>query len=215
MERAGHQDLLEIMTELKAFSGRNPSQMPGELLPFIDFMHARGCRRYLEIGARHGDTFHQIMSTFDAGARGIAVDLAGGLWGTADSKDALLKASDDLIARGLDSHVIFGDSHSRSVIGKCGALGPFDFALIDGDHTYHAVKQDFKDYAPLCAYLAFHDIVGRKQSTRRAGVRFPVEVPRLWAEIKGDYEHWEFVEPGSQMGIGVVKLCNDGVTYLR
>lgn len=195
---------------LKTFSGRNPSQMAGELLPFIDFMHARGCQRYLEIGARHGDAFHQIMSTFAAGKRGVAVDLAGGLWGTADSKSALLAARDDLVRQGLDAHVVLGDSHSRSVIAKCAALGPFDFALIDGDHTYAAVKQDFKDYAPLADYVAFHDIVGRKQSTRRAGVRFPVEVPRLWAEIKDAYEHWEFVEDGSQMGIGVVKIADVG-----
>lgn len=195
------------MTEgLKCFSGRAPSQMAGELLPFIDFMRARGCRRYLEVGARHGDTFHQIMSTLDAGALGVAVDLAGGLWGTLESKVALLKANADLVERGVDARVIFGDSHSREVIKQCAALAPFDFALIDGDHTYAAVAQDFRDYAPLARYVAFHDIVGHTQSTKKGHARIAVEVPRLWAEIKDQYECWEFIAPGSQMGIGVVKV---------
>lgn len=197
---------------LKSFSGRAPSQMEGELLPFIEFMRARGCSRYLEIGARHGDTFHLIMSALDPSTVGVAVDLAGGLWGTADSKFALIDAKDDLIRRGLDVHVILGNSHAPRIVKQCASLGPFDFALIDGDHTYDAVSQDFRDYAPLARYVAFHDIVGHTQSTKKAGARIPVEVPRLWAEIKDGYPHWEFIAPGSQMGIGVIKVRGSGVS---
>jgi cephalosporin hydroxylase len=191
---------------LATFSGRNASQSELELSAFVAFMLSAGCSRYLEVGARHGDTFHHVGMSLDAGSTCVAVDLPGGSWGVARSVKSLMRVRQDLERRGRTVHLIIGDSHDRHIIEACRAIAPYDFALIDADHSYDAVAQDFRDYAPMAKYVAFHDIVGDTQSTQRFGRLIPVEVPRLWAELKDRFESWEFVEEGSQMGIGVIKV---------
>ena len=192
---------------LSTLSGRPASQNERELLALEAFMSERGVASYLEVGARHGDTFHHVVSSLGAGARGVAVDMAGALWGAAASADALGWAARDLGRLGYgDVHVIFGDSHDGGVVSAVRGLGPYGLALIDADHTYAAVAQDFRDYSPMAEYVAFHDIAGHTQGTRSGGRRHRVEVPRLWRELRAGREHWEFVDAGSQMGIGVLRV---------
>jgi hypothetical protein len=69
-------------------SGRPPSQIEAELSGFIGLLQERNVRRYLEIGARHGDTFHEVMRSLPVGSVGVAVDLPGGLWGHVKSRRA-------------------------------------------------------------------------------------------------------------------------------
>jgi cephalosporin hydroxylase len=192
---------------LATFSGRNASQSESELQAFVAFMLAAGCSKYLEVGARHGDTFHHVALALGTGSAFVAVDMPGGSWGVASSVRSLMRVRLDLLRRGhKDVHVVLGSSHDPVVIAQVAKLGPFDFALIDADHSYAAVAQDFRDYAPMAKYVALHDIVGETQGTIRNGERIPVEVPRLWAELKDKFESWEFVDDGSQMGIGVIKV---------
>lgn len=192
---------------LATFSGRNASQSETELAAFVAFMLGRGCGKYLEIGARHGDTFHHVAQALGPACECVAVDMPGGSWGIASSVKHLLGVKKDLVARGHQKiAVVIGDSHSADIVETVRYHAPFDFALIDADHSYDAVAQDFRDYAPMAQYVAFHDIVGHTQSTTRAGQRIGVEVPRLWAELKHKFESWEFVDDGSQMGIGVIKV---------
>lgn len=191
---------------LATFSGRQASQSERELQSFVAFMLARGCTRYLEVGARDGDTFHHVALALGKASVCVAVDMPGASWGTAASIKSLMLARQDLERRGHNVEVLIGDSHDPDVIGACHAVSPFDFALIDADHSYAAVAQDFRDYAPMAEYVAFHDIAGVAQATTHNGYRKPVEVPRLWAELKQKFEHWEFVDDGSPMGIGVIKV---------
>lgn len=190
--------------ELKTRSGRRASQRADELLPFIALLQQKGVTSYLEIGARHGDTFDMVSRSLVRGSKVVAVDLAGGAWGTPSSLKFLKEAVGGLAGR--DAHMILGDSTNESVIEQVRALGPYDAMLIDGDHRYNGVKKDFENYSPMGSIIAFHDIVGEGQATKD-GNAYPVEVPRLWSEIKasGDYaEIYEFVGDGSTMGIGVI-----------
>lgn len=50
----------------------------------------------------------------------------------------------------------------------------YDLVIIDGDHTYDAVKADYAAYGPLGRIVMFHDI---------AGLRDCEGVARLWEEI--------------------------------
>jgi hypothetical protein len=76
-------------------------------------------------------------------------------------------------------------------------------ALIDGDHRYEGVKADWEAYRKVASIIAFHDIVGDGQAEKKTNI--PVEVPRLWQEIKASgLRVREFIAPGSKMGIGVV-----------
>lgn len=187
-------------------SGRKPSQTEIELRSLIALMQQRGVRSYLEIGARHGDTFYEVMTALPRGSFGMAVDLPGGLWGTEKSVNSLRSARDALRFKGYDVKVVFGNSASRECIKKVSDFAPFDAILIDGDHLYDGAKADWLNYGPLGKMVAFHDIVGYDQSEKVHGN--PVEVPRLWSEIKASgVETVEFVAPGSKMGIGVV-ICS-------
>jgi hypothetical protein len=188
---------------LKTFSGRNPSQDEFELRSFIALLLERGVRSYLEIGARDGDTFHEVMGSMPAGARGVALDLPGGLWGRTTTRARLERACADLERRGYKAAPLFGDSRAAGTLRLAHTRGPYDAMLIDGDHTYEGVRSDWENYRHMAPLVAFHDIVGDGQAEKVHGR--PVEVPRLWGEIKASgAQTVEFVAPGSTMGIGVV-----------
>lgn len=188
---------------LETFSGRRASQNEIELAQFVSLLVARGVTRYLELGARHGDTFHHVMQALPVGATGVAVDLPGGLWGTEKSRPHLDRAVADLCARGYKASTLFGDSQTDATKRLLVGRGPYHAALIDGDHTYTGVSRDWALYRGIAPVVAFHDIVGDGQAERVHGNR--VEVPRLWAEIKASgLDCVEFIAPGSAMGIGVV-----------
>lgn len=187
---------------MKTFSGRRASQNEWELRAFIHLLKDRGVRRYLEIGAREGDTFHEVMMSLPNGATGVAVDLPGGLWGKDSTRHQLPAAVGDVARHSRKASFLFGDSSTdatrRLIVGR----GPYDAILIDGDHTYSGVVADWRAFGGMAPIVAFHDIVGAGQAERVTGRE--VEVPRLWAEIKASgLRTVEFVAPGSTMGIGV------------
>ena len=167
-------------------------------------LRERGVTRYLEIGARHGDTFHEVMTSLPTGSVGVAVDLPGGLWGTEKSRNSLKAVVTDLKAKGYQASVVFGNSQTEATRKLVAGRGQFDAILIDGDHTLPGVTADWRNYGGMAPIVAFHDIVGTGQAEKVEGN--PVEVPILWERIKAAHEVVEFVSPGSTMGIGVV-LC--------
>lgn len=201
------------MTELKTFSGRKASQRPEELHGLIRELQRANVRTYLEIGARHGDTFHEIMTSLPPGSVGIAVDLPGGAWGVDSSRKALDRVITDLRKRGYQVAAVYGDSTSPEVFRQVGlhmerfAQTGFDAALIDGDHRYEGVLADWRIWGPCARIVAFHDVAGEGVLQRTTG--YPVEVPRLWAELKADLpmstSKLEFIGKGEPlMGIGVL-----------
>lgn len=188
---------------LKTRSGRRASQNEAELLGFIELLRSEDVGRYLEIGARHGDTFHDVMLSLPVGCVGVAVDLPGGLWGTVKSRASLDDAIADLNARGYRCSAVYGDSQTDATRRIVQGRGPYDAILIDGDHSLAGVTRDWEAYRGMAPLVAFHDIVGYGEAEKVSGQA--VEVPRLWAEIKDSgLRTAEFVAPGSTMGIGVV-----------
>lgn len=188
---------------LTTFSGRRASQDEFELRSLIALMQGRGVGRYLEIGARHGDTFHEVVCSLPIGSTAVAVDLPGALWGTDKSRQHLERAVADLVARGYNASCLFGDSQTEATKRLIVGRGPFDAVLIDGDHTLAGVTRDWQLYGDMAPLVAFHDIVGTGQSEKVHGS--PVEVPILWESIKrSGVDVREFVAPGSRMGIGCV-----------
>lgn len=183
-------------------SGRNPSQNEFELRGFIALLQEQGVTRYVEIGARHGDTFFDVMRALPRGSVGVAVDLPGGLWGTSKSRRPLEEAVSELCGLGYHASLLFGDSQAAATQRLVTARGPFDAILIDGDHTLAGVTRDWELYRGLAPLIAFHDIVGTGQIEKVGGR--PVEVPILWAQLRERYRHVEFIDADSKMGIGVL-----------
>lgn len=192
---------------MKTFSGRTPSQNAAELADFVALLQRERVRTYLEIGARHGDTFHHIMMSLPGDAVGLAVDLPGAAWGQGGSGEHLERAVADVNTSPRRALAMFGDSGDRKTIYEVFDHGPFDAVLIDGDHRYEGVKRDWEFYGDMARVVAFHDIAGAGEVQPRQGFR--VDVPELWAEVKqkAAAEGWavhEFIATGSRMGIGVI-----------
>jgi cephalosporin hydroxylase len=189
---------------MKTFSGRPASQSEMELRSFIDLLKAEKVATYLEIGARHGDSFHEIMRHLPKGSKGVAVDLPGGKWGNSASRRALDAAIEDLKALGYDASAIYGDSTAAGVRQLIAARGPYDAILIDGDHSLPGVTADWEFCRSRARIIAFHDIAGQGEKQKRTG--HLVEVPFLWDTLKHQHEHQEFIDPSYKMGIGVLFL---------
>lgn len=184
------------------FSGRRASQDPVELQGFISLLRARGVKRYGEIGAREGDTFHEVMMKVEC-THGVAVDLPGALWGKSTTARSLERSVGDLNRLGKDARFFLGNSQDPFVWRAFAHAGPYDAILIDGDHTLEGVTADWETYRDFAPLIAFHDIVGDGQFEKVT--RRKVEVPTLWSRIKAErYNVVQFVAPGSKMGIGCV-----------
>lgn len=187
---------------LETFSGRRASQNEFELRSLIDLFRQEGVTRYAEIGAREGDTFVEIMESLPAGSHGVAVDLPGGLWGKSTTGNKLKRAVAHLKQKGYKASFLFGDSQTDALRKLVMGRGPYDAILIDGDHTLPGVTRDFENYKSMAPIVAFHDIVGIGEAEKVTNRE--VEVPIFWDSIKGKYDHREFVDEGSKMGIGVL-----------
>lgn len=192
----------------KTYSGLKSSQSEFELSSMVEFFKKHDVRKYLEIGARHGDTFVYVMQALDDHKYllGIAVDLPGGLWGKSSSQEYLKKAVYELNKENIHVACFLGSSQDEAIINKIIRCGPYDAILIDGDHTYQGVSIDFENFKDFAPIICFHDIVGYNEKERVYGNA--VEVPKFWAELKegykDQYEFFEFVDDGSTMGIGVM-----------
>ncbi|MGI0134786.1 MAG: class I SAM-dependent methyltransferase [Candidatus Micrarchaeaceae archaeon] len=166
----------------------------------------------LEIGTAGGGTLFLLSRAATRDSVLISVDLPKGAWGGGYSwwRGSIYK---QLLRPGQRCRLIRGDSHSASSLdGVKAALGgrSLDVLFIDGDHSYAGVRQDFNMYAPLVrrdGLIAFHDIVVHPPSTK-------TEVSQFWNELKGSYEHKEFIKDPAQGWAGIGVLFNnprDGV----
>jgi hypothetical protein len=182
------------------------TQIPAELDALIALFTEHDVRSYLEVGCKRGETFDRVVRSTPkyTPAHCIALDMPGGPWGKAGTDDVLFACCMRLYVEGWMADCLFGDSQDAEIIKKARDLGPYDAVLIDADHRYDAVLIDWRNYGPMGRLVAFHDIAAPEGHTS-AKTGYPVEVPRLWAEIKASGRRTvEFVAPGSLMGIGVV-----------
>lgn len=191
-------------------TGQKISQKDKEIGGFIQSMTDRLTKSYLEIGARQGNTFYDVMTSLPKGSLGVAVDLPGGTWGKSGTQLHLTKVCDILRTMGYEIHMYLGDSTSPEIINAVKSHGPYDAALIDGDHRYAGVKSDYDNYSPMVlTQIAFHDIDGHGV-VQSSDPSLAVEVPILWEEIKkaNPDSCREFIDkhdqPHRPMGIGIV-----------
>lgn len=94
--------------------------------------------------------------------------------------------------------LLHGDSRDPEIVDAVRQHGPYEFALIDADHTYEAVKADWENYRPfVTGVVCFHDVTPRPD----------YGVAELWGEIKRDHRTVEIVDgAGRYNGIGAVWL---------
>jgi hypothetical protein len=182
--------------------GPRSRQVRPEFNAWLALMRELDIRSYLEVGAYRGGTFYRVMRHLPQGSLGVTVD---------DDRRSKSRGAEPPLARvkgrltrmGYKIETVVGDSHDPKTVAATRKLGPFDAVLIDADHAYAAVKQDWADYSPMARrMIALHDIA-EDHVTRRG---HPVEVARLWREVKTQGHAHEFIAPGSKMGIGVLVI---------
>lgn len=173
-----------------------------ELEQFIALLNAENVRSYLEIGCKHGGSLWRIATKLPRGSRVVGVDLPHGDGSFKESQPPLEQCCDELANRGYDSFVFFGNSRDPEIIEGVQKLGPFDALFIDANHTEPYVQADWENYGPMARIVAFHDIgwIARPEPSKK----MPIEVPKVWNEIKQFYRHQEIKRCPRDNGIGIL-----------
>lgn len=191
-------------------SGRRITPHEDEFRQFIDVLVSESITKYVEIGARDGNTFFKVMSALPVGSLGVAVDLPGACWGWKRSETSLRAVGAELEKMGRKIVIIMGNSADPAVVDAVRSHGPYDAAFIDADHSYDAVKSDWLNYRSMARIVAFHDIAPINKPRAE-----PIDVPRLWHEVSTDPEierSVDIVGHKAGMGIGVAWRHEKGVT---
>ena len=179
---------------------RGAVQKVAELAPLLALLARRRPVTIVEIGTYRGGSLYALCRVADPNGLVVSVDLPGGLFGGGYTEEEL----DDLRhyrLPGQSLHFVRADSHearTRDAVVACLNGHEIDFLMIDGDHRYKGVRRDFELYSPLLGshgVVAFHDILPHPQAPL-------CQVDVLWNEVKNDYRHAEFVDPGEDWGVG-------------
>lgn len=174
------------------------AQVDAEIDGFIELLKTEGVKSYLEIGSQYGGSFFKVGSSLPGGSRLVSVDRPHP---GHDTERHLIAARDELRELGYFAEVFLGDSTAPGVIRLAANFAPYDAIFIDGNHTLPYVTTDWQNFGGMARIVAFHDIVWDRPV--RPG-RLPIEVRKLWLQIKGQYRHKEIIAPGSEKGIGVL-----------
>jgi hypothetical protein len=150
-----------------------------ELIAFCEWIERSNIRTYLEIGVWTGrlvSVLHRLFK-FDMVA---ACDI-----GWAQSKGLPLNLPSDTVFFG-------GSSRSNEFLEWRAGLGSLDLIMIDGDHSYDAVRADFEINRGFGhRFLALHDIANVHPSA--------IGVKKLWEELDG--LKLEIIRPHIEMGL--------------
>lgn len=162
-------------------------QDPKELCELIFFLKKLKKKdSFLEIGFGHGLT-NTILNKFFNFKKMVAVDPFGAhIRGNTLIPNIRFK---NLI-------LICQKTNSEIVKNELKKIAPFDIILIDGDHSYEAVKYDFnavKKFIKKGSVIIFHDINLKNSGSKK-----------FWKLIKKNYKTKEIISSKDSYGFGVI-----------
>lgn len=172
------------------------SQYEDEFSILLDEYKRQKPKTILEIGTHHGGTLYHWITEAPDGATILSIDNQ--------------HINCDLYSVWANKRVYVdyykGDSTSYSAIDYAiRNYCPYDWIFIDGDHSYKGVKHDWEASKAMISskgIIAFHDILPHPPWNEQ-----PVEVEKLWSEIKKEYKTKEIIGKHiwpDMSGIGVV-----------
>lgn len=169
-------------------------QVPSELEQMRRLYQDENPKRVLEIGCWDGGTLREWL-THAAPELVVAVDL----------EHSNREAYEAWRQKGTALHVYTGSSLLGEQQDAIRRHAPYDWALIDGDHSDHGVRTDFETVLPCMragGVILLHDI------TPAAGTA-DCPVGRFFGELSETFETWAFQDPTPApwtRGIGVVRV---------
>lgn len=165
---------------------------------FLEIIKGENVRSYLEIGCKWGGTLWRVARALPAGSKIVAVDLPHG---KRETEPHLIECINDLRGLGYEVSLFLTDSTDAETIEAVGRHAPFDLVFIDANHTEPYVRKDWSNYGHMGSMIAFHDIgwVARPQPGK-----LPIDVPKVWNEIKDGFRYVEIKECVRDNGIGVL-----------
>ena len=173
-----------------------PTQVPEEMVEFLDRVRETRPRRVLEIGTANGGTLYLLAWASAPDARILSVDVC-------EYDRIRRRLYRSFGQRGQRLDVLHADSRldaTRTMVERYFVGEPVDLLFIDGDHAYESVKRDFELYGALVragGAVAFHDIAEGPES-------FVGGVPRFWREVQSSLlEPLEIVHSPDQGGYGI------------
>lgn len=140
----------------------------------------------LEIGFRQAQSTRTILSALKHNNFGKLTTIS------IDLPDKNGRVQDDLLGYWRP---ISSDSHDTCCLDIIDDR-LFQVILIDGDHSYEGVKQDFNDYKELLdvgGYIIFHDVLNMSCG-----------VPKFWNKVKNN-KKYESLTLNYGAGMGVLR----------
>ncbi len=181
---------------------RGAMQKIAELAPLLALVARRAPRTVLEIGTASGGTLYAWCRVAAPDATIVSVDLPGGPFGGRYAQEGGVPA--EFACEEQTVHLLRLDSHAATTRERVlDVLGgrPLDFLMIDADHTYEGVKQDFEMYGELVrpgGLIAFHDVIPDPTlPAHEVG-----DVHLFWKEIRDRFPHRELFAPRDDRGWG-------------
>lgn len=154
-------------------------QSPWELAAFSQWVEDQGgIGSYMEIGVSNGGTLRYIVDMFKP-RRIYAADI---------NKPKQLPPG---------TNFFHGSTFSPEFKEWIKNIGYVDLILIDADHKFESVTNDYEICKQYGKHIAFHDICGLRDCAGSA---------KHWNEVKVGKNHRQFVDPNPdfQVGIGLL-----------
>jgi len=194
------QDFIDLVFSFKFKEySISPIQIKNEIHKLVEILAEEKPKTLLEIGTSNGGTLFLLCKIASSNAKILSIDLPGGKFGGDLYPDWKINVYKSFAKKNQSLHLIRSDSHDHATYKKTkNILGKkkLDFLLIDGDHTFEGVKQDFKMYSKLVSrggIIAFHDI--------KPGPKNEVGgVPNFWKKICTKYPSLEIIEDDGRKG---------------
>ena len=186
--------LLQMPPHLSSYYGVGLKfwQYPNQFNEYLKKISTYNIESYLEIGARWGGTFiitNEILKLKNKNTRSYACDI--------------IPMSDILKEYVNFSNFKYISKSSFDII-KSDVDEQVDLILIDGFHSYDAIKKDFKTSLTFNPkYIVLHDIFSDACP----------DVVKFWNEIKDNYKYYEYINQydnvnGNFLGIGLLEIIN-------
>ena len=203
-----HGGLEEMIQFLYGSHFFKPMHLRSELMVLGGILEERRPVRVLEFGTGKGGAL--FMLTHLAGRRStvVSVDLPESKFGKSGYSPERQWCYERFRKRGQKLQLIRANSHlpwMPNRVKKSFGDQEIDFLLLDGDHRYAGVKEDFETYGPMVrkgGLIAFHDIVDGNPEVVGG-------MPKFWREIKSQSRFSEIIENPNQSGSGIGLLYVD------